>query len=364
MNKTSFQFAERYRWLFALVFSLVLLQLLAPTVDARQVVVEVVDVEPNDDESNEDGMDDDDGDDDAGEELVQNNPWGIDDRKMQAAQRFWFQKAFLIEVQKIKMVCELDKKQALKLKIASKGAAKKELKTWQEKWNKQMKQFQGMNFGGVAQNLQKKRKRKELVIEDADEIDAQTMQFLNNTNMFGGATEEAQKAIDSDFWRSTVKGVLTDAQYSKYKTYLDERKQAHISAKIDAFIAKMREDLALTDEQTQKYDALVRPSMENAPIAPGYYEMFVFHYYATKYNKQKMKAVLDDDQFQMMKMILGPSKAYGAMFDQQANNNNDPFVEQQIGGVALEIAGEVLDGFVEGVGDIFEGMVEQMEKQK
>ena len=254
------------------------------------------------------------------EELVQNNPWGIDERNLKAAELFWFRKMFAIEVLKIKSVCELDKKQTLKLKVAIKGAAKKELKGWKKKWDAQMQQFRGGNFGRGNQQG-KKRKRKEVVIKNADEIDQQTMQYLNNTSMLGGDNEEVQAAIDSVFWRKTVKSVLTPAQFTKYKSFLAERKKAQVDAKIDAFILKMKEDLGLTDKQTTQYDALVRNKLEKAPNFSGYYSNYVFPYYATKYDKKKMKALLDADQYQLMRMILGPSESYGAMFDRQANNN-------------------------------------------
>ena len=287
------------------------------------------------------------------EELVQNNPWGFDQRKLDAAQHFFFRKMFAIEVSKIKSICDLDKKQALKLKVASKGAVKKEYKAWKKKWDEQMKQF-GMVVNEDGER-KKKKKRKELVIEDADDIADEVMQFLNNPSMFNGGAEEARKAIDSGFWRKTVRGVLEPEQFEKYESFLAERKKAHISAKIDAFILRMQEDLGLTEEQSKQYDALIRPKMEKAPVAPGYYESYVFQYYATKYNKKKMKALLDEDQYQMMKMLLGPSKTYGAMFDQQANGGDAFEVEANMGTGALQAVTIVLEGIGEGMDQLFSG---------
>lgn len=312
-------------------------------------VIEVVD-EVAADESGDQEASDEDGDDDDDWVEVQDNPWGVDERKMKAAKLFWLKKAFEIEIQKIKLVCELDKKQALKLKIASKGAAKKELEVWHETWTKQMKQFQGMNFGGVGEGKKKKRNQEELVIDDADQIDEMTMQFMDNSNMMFGQFEEDRKAVDSRFWIKTVQGVLTAEQNEKYGAYVQQRKDAHVAAKIDAFIARMQMDLALTDEQVTKYDALVRPSMEKAPLLSGYYEAFAFQYFATKYDEAKMRSLLNEDQFQMMKMILGPSKTYGAMFDQGGGENVVLVgMEFDFGGLVLEAVGDALAGFVDGV---------------
>ena len=302
-------------------------------------------------------VDEDEDDDDDDEVLVQNNPWGIDERKLEAAELFRFRKVYAIEVMKIKSVCDLDKKQTLKLQIAVKGAAKKEIASWKKKWRDQMKQFQGMNFGGNGNQRKKKKNRKELVIKDADEIDQQTMQYLNNTSMLGGNPTETSKAIDNAFWRKTVKGVLTSEQFEKYESFLETREKEQVSAKIDAFVLKMQEDLSLTDEQIEQYDALVRPHLEKAPDLTGYYETHVFPYYASKYDKKKMKALLDEDQLQLMKMILGPSKAYGGMFDQQAGNA----IEPQAIGVGfgmLQAVGEVLDGIEQGM----ENFVDLMKK--
>ena len=118
----------------------------------------------------------------------------------------------------------------------------------------------------------------------------------------------------------------------------------------------MKEDLAMTDEQTEQYDALVRKKMEKAPNVKGYYANYVFPYYATKYNKKKMKAVLDADQYQLMKMILGPSETYGAMFDQQGGNVvNEPEVVG-IGFAMLEAVGEIFDGIDRGMDNFVDGV--------
>jgi hypothetical protein len=324
----------------------------------QDVIVEemVVDGEGGDEVDDEDG----DG------IVIQDNPWGVDERKMKAAKLFWFQKAFRIEVQKIKMVCELDKKQALKLKIASKGAAKKEMEVWLKKWTQQMKQFQEMNFGNAGP-VQKKKKQnqEELVINDADEIDEQAMQFMDNSSMMFGEFEEERKAVDSQFWIKTVRGVLTPEQNDKYLAFLKQRNDAHIAAKIDAFVARMQLELALTDDQAAKYDALVRPAMEKAPILSGYYETFAFQYYATQYDEEKMKSLLNEDQFQMMKMVLGPSKGYGAMLDQDGFEDAGVVgFEVNVGGTVLEAVGDAVGDFAEGVGDFMGKLMETAGDQK
>ena len=108
----------------------------------------------------------------------------------------------------------------------------------------------------AATKKAEKKKRKEVVIESADEIDQQTMQYLNNTSMLGGNNEEVQAAIDSVFWRKTVKGVLTPEQFEKYKTFLAERKKARIDARIDAFVLK--------DERRPRHDRRTNRTVRRA----------------------------------------------------------------------------------------------------
>ena len=336
------------RLLFSLVVSLLFLQTPVCISQASAWQDDEAQAADADDEDEEEDEEDDE------EMFVQNNPWGFDSRKLEAAELFWFRKVFAIEVLKIKSICDLDKKQALKLKVATKGAAKKEFEVWKKKYDKQMQQFQGMNINNGNGN--KKKKRKKFVIEDADEIDQQIMQYLNNSSMFGGQAEEARKAIDSDFWRKTVRGVLEPEQFKKYESFLAERKKAHIDAKVDAFVLKMREDLGMTEEQTEQYDALIRPKLEKAPVAPGYYQSFVFQYYATKYDKKKMKALLDEDQYQVMKMMLGPSKSYGHMFDQQDNAVEEVVIGNNfLGFSALQTVMSVLEGFNDGINGLIRG---------
>lgn len=83
--------------------------------------------------------------DDYDEKLIDfHNPWRFDEQALKVAELFWFEKAFLVEARRVQMVCELDKKQASKLKFASKRAAKIELDVWMKKWKQQIDGFPGL----------------------------------------------------------------------------------------------------------------------------------------------------------------------------------------------------------------------------
>ena len=252
-------------------------------------------------------------------DLVLTNTWGIDDQKLDAAKLFWFRKVFAVETLKIKLACNLDKKQMLKLKVAAKRAARKDFTAWKEGWDEYMKQFQGMDLGlGPIKPRNKDIGREELVIEGADEIDQQILKVMSQWT-FLGDYGEAFKAIDSIFWRKTVKSVLNPEQFEKYEAFLATRNQAYLDARIDSFVLMMKEKLSLSDDQAKRYDALVRPKMKTAPVAPDQLDYYVFLSSATKHDSEKMKAILNEDQYQLMKMILEPTNAYGDRFDREAN---------------------------------------------
>ena len=286
------------------------------------------------------------------EDPIQNNPFGVDERKLYAAELFWLRKMFAVEVFKIKSVCDLDEKQTQKLKVAVKGAAKTEFAAWEKEWNDLVKDYDDNPFNNAPKKRQ--RNRKGIVIEDADEIDPEIIGRVCELNLFDHTAEPNRKAIDSSFWRKTVKSVLEPEQFEKYDAYLQERKKAHLDARINAFLLRMKKDLGMSDEQSKQYDALIRPEMEKAQIIPGYYETFVFQSYATKYDQTKMKLVLNKDQYQLMKMLLSLSKSYGPTDDQRANNTEGNNVNDEL----RLIASEVIEEFETETGNRFDEMTQ------
>ena len=285
---------------------------------------------------------DDDDDDDDFEAVAIANPFGIDSRTLLAAKKFQLTQLFAVEVEELLSVCKLDKKQALKLRVATKGAVKKLSADWVKKNNRQM----GAMGGNANANKKKKDDEEELVIEDADEIDQMTMQAIT-MNMFGPNPYQAEDPRESRFWKKTIASVLTIEQRDKVKTLRAEREKIKREALTDYLVQSMAVELGMGKTQTAKFDDIIRPVLASAEIdCISMYEPYLMYYYASKADETKMKELLSPAQLQEWKIFLLPSKQIGEMIEGGGNQ-----FAQVNGGQR---------GFWEGVDDVATEVVEMV----
>ena len=263
-----------------------------------------------------DGIDDDE-EEFEDEEEFKNNPWQLDERKLFAAKKFQLINKFAVKVAQIDSICGLDKKQQLKLKIASKGATEEALDKFEKQWREQMKNFGGFNQAidnddDDKKKKRKKKKKKRIVIKKVDEIDAQVMQMLEG-NMFGGTA--MKDGIDVPVWNKTVEKVLDAEQQKKFKAHVEKLKLARRDARADAFVSSMRLELALSDSQVKEFDKLVRPAFLKKDIDVNWqYDSMATLYFGSKYNKKKMKELLSEEQYLILTLRLKPAESYSYMF--------------------------------------------------
>ena len=109
---------------FVLVLALGVLP--GPTCFAAPLIPQVVEFEIGEVDDDDEELED--------EEVFNNNPWQIDERKLFAAKKFQLTNKYAIKVAQIDSICGLDKKQKLKLKIASKGATEEALDKFEKQW--------------------------------------------------------------------------------------------------------------------------------------------------------------------------------------------------------------------------------------
>ena len=263
-----------------------------------------------------DGIDDDE-EEFEDEEEFKNNPWQLDERKLFAAKKFQLINKFAVKVAQIDSICGLDKKQQLKLKIASKGATEEALDKFEKQWREQMKNFGGFNQAidnddDDKKKKRKKKKKKRIVIKKVDEIDAQVMQMLEG-NMFGGTA--MKDGIDVPVWNKTVEKVLDAEQQKKFKAHVKKLKLARREVRADAFVSSMRLELALSDSQVKEFDKLVRPAFLKKDIDVNWqYDSMATLYFGSKYNKKKMKELLSEEQYLILTLRLKPAETYSYMF--------------------------------------------------
>ncbi len=251
---------------------------------------------------------------------------GMEARRMMAAKRFQLTQIFLVEVEEIQNICKLDKKQITKLRIGAKGAVKK----LTAEWNKQTSQQRGLvQQGGQVDDESDTAEEEEIQINDADEIDQNTLQMIMMNGM--GNPFKFDDPLDHRFWQSTLRNVLTDAQLEKFREYRQDRKAAKRNALIDSAMGSLTIELGLTGEQRIKLAEIIRPPMEKAEISCfTFYEPFVLYYYASQADSKKLKEVLSPAQLQKWKIFIAPSKEIGQMMGME-----DEGVAVR-GGVAIE----------------------------
>ena len=305
-----------------------------------------------------DGIDDDE-EEFEDEEEFKNNPWQLDERKLFAAKKFQLINKFAVKVAQIDSICGLDKKQQLKLKIASKGATEEALDKFEKQWREQMKNFGGFNQAidnddDDKKKKRKKKKKKRIVIKKVDEIDAQVMQMLEG-NMFGGTA--MKDGIDVPVWNKTVEKVLDAEQQKKFKAHVKKLKLARREVRADAFVSSMRLELALSDSQVKEFDKLVRPAFLKKDIDVNWqYDSMATLYFGSKYNKKKMKELLSEEQYLILTLRLKPAETYSYMFGDNVAVKVDVGPQTYVVKLLETVFGG-LEGLANDIGDAIGGAV-------
>ena len=263
---------------------------------------------------------------------------GIEPGKLIAAKRFLLLQVFTTEIELIERICEPNKKQLLKLKIASKGATKKITKKWQKNF--------AQGFGGGMGELKAKDGAEEFEYTDGDQIDEMTMQYVTMDNMSNPFNVELP--TNNALWKKTIASTLTSEQSQKLKNYQTQRQTLKRNAIIESSIINVAVELGLSDEQIGKLRPLMTKEMKQAKIScPAMYEPYVMMYYASKVSSVELKKLLSPAQHQRWKMHMGPAKQIGQMMEMQNEVVADP-VQPEIAGVQiLVLISQALEDFSE-----------------
>ena len=358
--------------LVLMILMLALFPLNGPTTaSAQEIVFRIANTVDEDDESEDDEEDDEfDEDDDFEDEEddIALNQWGTTMSRMEGAKKFILEQDFLNEIDQVNQICELTSKQQTKLKIASRGAVKKELIKWK---TQAAQQFGNM---GLANNMdddedededdkkkkkKKKRAAKPVVFEKASEIDAQTMQLVSN--MWGGSIVK-EPPTGSDFWKKAIRSTLTKEQLKTFNTHRQQQDDLRRAKVAEATVETLCYELRLNDEQKAAYSELVLPEVMKAKQnVNAMYEKNVLYYYATKASKSKVKKILSKSQYQKLEVMTHYAKQIGQMVDQQNVQVAGGMDEdtQLVSSLLFEVAGglaDVIEGFGNKVSDICTGI--------
>ena len=332
-------------------FSIFLLVLILPiptmaSVASAQVVDMAIEFQDEDEDDDEDD-----------EEDFMNNPWQIDERKMFAAKKFQLSNEFALKMKQIDDLCGLDKKQKLKLSIASKGATEKALDAFKKQWEQQLGQFGGQFGGNKKKKKKKRKKKKQIVIKNIDEVDAQILQMLDQS-FIGGIVK--QDTSDVDLWRRTIKKVLNEEQRKKLDAQIESQKLARKNARADSFITEMKGKLVLADDQIKKFDELVRPAFMKKDINVTWqYEFMATLYLGSLHDKKEMKKLLSKEQHTALQITLKPAEGYAGFF---GDNNNMVVGQVVAANDPVEwILGEAIGNFLDNLENVAQFLERSMQ---
>ena len=298
---------------------------------------------------------DEDDDDEEDEEVFNNNPWQLDERKLFAAKKFQLSNEYAMKIKQIDNLCGLDKKQKLKLSIACKGATEKALDKYVKGWNSYIQQFGGFQQQNAdddevkkkKKKKKKKRKKERFVVKKVEDIDPQALQMLDESMFNMGGNQPTSKEVK--LWTQTVKKVLSEEQREKFDKHMEGLKLAKRNARADSFIARMRIELALADDQVEEFDKLVRPAFVKKDYKTAWnYDSMLTLYLGAKHDKKKMKKLLSEEQYLVLHFTTKPAEGYGHLF------GDNVVVRRQA--VAADPVSAFFEGMLDSVADIAEGL--------
>ena len=280
---------------------------------------------------------------------VVGNPWGVEPKKMLAAKHFQLSQIFQVEVDQIEQVCQLDKKQLLKLKIGAKGAVKKLAEQWQKTAGQQFGMAAAVEVDLEADVEGEKSETPEpdqetVEITDADQIDEMTLQLVMTDQM--GNPFKTPRPTESDIWTKMIRGVLTDGQSQTWTDFQRDQAVAKRTAMIAFVVASLTQELALSADQRTTLESLVTPQLEKAEIkCSGFYEAYVMYYHASKVSKKDLQGFLSPAQYQQFQLFVAPAKQIGQMMEMEE-------------GAMIEIGpgSNLIEGVLEGIGELFDGI--------
>ena len=218
-------------------------------------------------------------------------------------------------------ICDLDDKQIVKLKLASKGA----VESAAGKMSKLIKQMQ-MGFMGEAElpavdpeneedtdKPDKDRNANEDEDEGEDEGDADQKQGV--MFMVDPFSQQLPDPVKTKIWKTNVAKVLSKVQQKKYGDHVARRAKFKREASVKNFVASVDEVLLLSDEQRSqllKYadknhgDLLIKFGGEiylGGPFGLGIGELP-----KTKAD-EKLKSILNKSQLEIWEFLVAPQLA-------------------------------------------------------
>lgn len=241
--------------------------------------------------------------------------------KLGGAKQYQLQCMFALEIHRIDAAAKLEEAQKTKLTIGAKGLAKKKAQEWANSMFAMM--------GGNPANgpLAAKPKDNEPEIKAAEiksfaDIDAETRAYLGEMLL-------QEKLYEDADWLKMVKSVLKPEQFTKAEQTITAYKANAEKAMVDAGVAELSLELALSQDQASKLSAIIlehfakpKPAqVNNGPMVDMSFAMpegFKFNMELGKLDSKLISQILDPQQFELLELKLASYRVMGAQMAGEA----------------------------------------------
>ncbi len=251
-------------------------------------------------------------------------PMGMPSKEqMGGAKQYHLLNLYAVEVSRISTAVKLEDAQKSKLVVGAKGLAKEKTQEFVKSMGMGMMAGAVMPVGGAPAARPKPKDNEPLVklaeVKSYADIDVNTKFMFDDT-----FNPEAKPHEDAD-WQKLVKSILTPDQYLKYEQALAAQKQNVDKAMVAAGIASLSVDLVLRQDQESKLAALVLDQLAKPKPAPNSDDRaamgmtFIggqglrFMMELAKVEPQKIRDVLDPQQFELIDLKLGMCRGMATM---------------------------------------------------
>ena len=227
-----------------------------------------------------------------------------------AAKKFLVAQDLAAHIDLLERICQIDKKQKLKLSIAAKRHSAKFADQW-------MKDY-GNRFQGLFNNRNgnKDDEDKEVVFKDANEIDASTLSLVQNSRRIYLGDPGPEEHKD---WRKDLVKVLNEKQLAAFDKFSEEKKARFRKTQIQFAMNLLDMHLDLSEEQADKIKTLIKPQIEKftRPPVRFVYLSYITIYCLLKTDSDELNAILTPAQHQKWKILVNPYQAVVQRMDQE-----------------------------------------------
>lgn len=244
-----------------------------------------------------------------------------------AIKRFYLKQVFQVEIELIQRLCNPTPEQVMKLRIASKGAAKKLTEEWGKKKGLIVAEKGEAQEGDESEQPPHGSDLEVVEVNDTDDIDLTDIEEIVLSN--DGNPFKTKRPQEHEVWKSLLSGILSPDQVRMLSEYAESQEVKRREDLLTLFIGTVAREIALSAEQQSKLREILHPHFvkTNWPTLPAFYGPFLSYYIASNATKDELTAVLTPAQLQLYQMYITPFAE--EIREEIENMEEEEFVEEK-----------------------------------